>query len=162
MYSRPSPSKLNLTVAIVGGSGTSKSSGVPIGRKVMPVEIKIGRTTTLDGVPIGSGEGLAEMFMGTHEVTSDDGKKTKKIKIQKWHNALVMVDEGAILKDLGARDNATLDSAMRTAWSGGTLGNMNASEATTRVVKDYCIGIVINLQIEAAKHTSDPSMTNSS
>ena len=56
------------------------------------------------------------------------------------------------MEDIKNRTGSTLSSVMRTAFTGEMMGTSNASKETTRIAKDCCLGIAINLQPEAAKY----------
>ena len=116
-----------------------------------------------DGLGIGTGEGLAEAYMGT--VEKDTGKvvlkgrnkvpepETVKVRAVVRHRAFFFVDEGETLtKLMRERQGATLGPALRTAWSGGTMGQANASEDRFRFVpkRSYSMGIAIGYQPETA------------
>lgn len=124
-----------------------------------------------DGLGISTGEGLAEVFMGWHEqeATNPDGTvkyavkgrgrnavpEPEMVKVRKVvrHRAFFFVDEGeALTKLMHERSGATLGPHMRTAWSGGTLSQANASEDRYRFVPGgtYTMGIVIGYQPETA------------
>lgn len=124
-----------------------------------------------DGLNISTGEGLAEVYMGTveQEALNPDGSvkyemkgrgKTAHpepvmVKVRKAirHRALFFVDEGeALTKLMHERSGATLGPHMRTAWSGGTLSQANASEDRYRFVPagTYTMGLIIGYQPETA------------
>lgn len=120
-----------------------------------------------DGLGISTGEGLAEVFMGwvEQEATNPDGSvkyemkgrgrsavpEPVMVKVRKAvrGRAHFFVDEGeALTKLMHERSGATLGPHMRTAWSGGTLSQANASEDRYRFVPGgtYTMGIVIGYQ----------------
>lgn len=116
-----------------------------------------------DGLGIGTGEGLAEAYMGT--VEKDTGKmvlkgrnkqpepETVRVRAVVRHRAFFFVDEGETLtKLMRERQGSTLGPALRTAWSGGTMGQANASEDRFRFVpkRSYSMGIAIGYQPETA------------
>jgi hypothetical protein len=124
-----------------------------------------------DGLNISTGEGLAEVYMGTveQEATNPDGTtkyvikgrgknaqpEPEMVKVRKAvrHRAFFFVDEGeALTKLMHERSGATLGPHMRTAWSGGTLSQANASEDRYRFVPGgtYTMGLVIGYQPETA------------
>lgn len=124
-----------------------------------------------DGPNISTGEGLAEIYMGTteQEATNPDGTikytikgrgknaqpEVEMVKVRKAvrGRAYFFVDEGeALTKLMHERSGATLGPHMRTAWSGGTLSQANASEDRYRFVPSgsYTMGIVIGYQPSTA------------
>lgn len=118
-----------------------------------------------DGIGLGSGEGIAELYMGVEEVedgTHERGGKNHKagdpkyklVRRQVRHNAFLYVDEGGTANKLMLdRKGSTLGETIRTAWTGKALGQANAQEATTRMIPDdtYALGIVIGYQINTAQ-----------
>lgn len=116
-------------------SGVGKTSANDTGRELFPVGPHVA-----DQLPIGTGEGLAEILF-----TSANG--TRK---QTRHNAFVYVDEGQIIGELRQRNGQTTMSVLRSIWSGSTFGNLNASEERRRIVpaRSYVFGVVLGLQPE--------------
>lgn len=145
-----SPGSLNIAVAGIGGPGAGKSTCSDIAGEL--IEKPVGLDVA-DNMPLGSGEGLAELYMGTVE---EDGEKGKKIKTRKQvrHNAFVYGDEGQALTALTQRQGATLPEAIRRAWSGADLGQANANADRTRVIHGptYRLGLVVGFQ---PKHAGD-------
>ncbi|MDH2392347.1 hypothetical protein QCN29_26930 [Streptomyces sp. HNM0663] len=148
---------LNLFVAIVAASGGGKSIGTKVARSLLPPLDPEFR----DGLPIGSGEGIAEAFMGTvDEETGEIHAKgplkgdpvTKKVRKQVRHNAYFYVDEGQTLARLAERAGSVLGETLRRAAIGETLGQTNASEERTRYVAagSYSLGMVVGFQPSTA------------
>ncbi|MEU9789079.1 hypothetical protein AB0E27_00395 [Streptomyces sparsogenes] len=148
---------LNTFAAIVGPSGGGKSIGTKVARSLMPPLDPEFR----DGLPIGSGEGIAEAFMGTvDEETGEIHSKgplkgdpvTKKVRKQVRHNAYFYVDEGQTLARLAERAGSVLGETLRRAAVGETLGQTNASEERTRYVAagSYSLGMVVGFQPSTA------------
>ncbi len=135
-----SHASLNFFAALVAPSGGGKSTSIDIARDLVP-----GDQALMDR-PIGSGEGLAELYMGVVEA---DGKK---IRTQTVYRAFVTVDEGEALFEMSSRRGTTIMPTLRTAWSGGTLGQSNGSVDNTRFVQahKYRLGMVIGLQPQSA------------
>lgn len=144
-----SPACLNLFTAIVGPSGSGKSSGVSVSRNIIKSE------RALEEFPLGSGEGIAEAFMGealegTGQMAKDGSEKQQKVRKQVRYNALFHSDEGAALNKLIERAGSTVGETLRTAWSGETIGQKNGRAETTRSVPagSYSCGLVIGYQPE--------------
>lgn len=136
---------LSLITVVLAPPGVGKSTANHIGTSLLlaPTGLDIA-----DNLPLGTGEGLVEAFYGT--VMEDDPETGKPVKVRKQvrHNAFVFVDEGQVLGEIGNRRGATLLPTIRTIFTGGTLGNMNASEERRRIVPggSYTFGIVVAMQ----------------
>jgi hypothetical protein len=154
----------NLFSAVVGPSGTGKTSGVSVARSLLPRPHWMPREAFADDRPLGTGEGIAEIYMGTkavpkldeHGVPMQDLKgavKTEKVRAQVLHNALMHADEGEALAKLIERSGSTVGETIRRAWTGGTIGQSNGRAETTRVVEQgrYSLGMLIGFQPETAQ-----------
>jgi bifunctional DNA primase/polymerase-like protein len=138
---------LNLFSAIVGPSGGGKSSGLSVGRMLVK------ETRPIDEQPLGSGEGIAEAYMGemmepTGDMAKDGSAKLAKVRKMVRHNVLFHSDEGATLVKLLERAGSTIGETLRSAWSGETIGQKNGRVETTRTVPagTYACGLVIGWQ----------------
>lgn len=140
-------SALNIYTALVGPSGTGKSSAKSVACQLLPTNNpRIG-----DDLPVGSGEGLIEAYLGLVDEEGPDGKR-RKIKRQTRDGIFAFLDEGQALAELGNRKGATLLPILRQMWTGGTAGTLNASTETNRQLKEctYAFGLVIGFQPEMA------------
>lgn len=137
------PAPLTLYVAQVGRSGLGKSSTVSGAMELIPYE----GNQVADNMPLGSGEGLIELFYDMI-MEEDANGKMKPVKRQTRHGAFIYLDEGQALAELGNRKGSTLLPMLRTAWSGVVLGTSNASVETKRKLAagSYAIGLVIAFQ----------------
>lgn len=139
---------LNLFSAIVGPSGGGKSSGLSVSREL----VKADRPP--EEFPLGSGEGIAESYMGEalegtgvmDQKTGDE--KQAKVRKQVRHNVLFHSDEGASLTKLIERSGSTVGETLRSAWSGESIGQKNGRAETTRTVpaRAYAAGLLIGFQ----------------
>ncbi|MCX4699526.1 hypothetical protein [Streptomyces sp. NBC_01373] len=148
---------LNLFGGIIGPSGIGKSSGVAVAGRLMPAPPGL---DIRDGLPIGSGEGLAEVFMGVVEEETGEIRKgrggtetpvTVQVRKQVRHHALFYIDEGASLTRLmKERSGSTLGETLRSAAVGQTLGQTNASKDTSRYIPNgsYSMGLLVGFQPE--------------
>lgn len=145
---------LNLAVALIANSGVGKSTSVGVARRLVepPEDLDF-----RDDLPLGSGEGLAEVFMGTVEEPTGETTKSGKpvvvrVRRQVRHNAFFYVDEGESLFKLAERSGSTIGETIRRAAIGETLGQTNASEERTRIVPagSYSLGLLIGFQPEKA------------
>jgi len=136
-------SPLNYFVAVIAPSGGGKSTGAGIARMLLPAPEHL---WDRDDIPVGTGEGLIESCFEKDPDT--------KQKVQEHHNLFLYVDEGEVFKRLGARDGTTLDTVIRSAFSGGVLGQRNAHRDTSRMLppRSYSIGMVVGYQPEHAGH----------
>ncbi|MBX5446626.1 hypothetical protein [Sphaerobacter sp.] len=154
-----SPASLNLYVILFGASGSGKSSAAWIPQKLLPPPPNL---DFLDGIPLGSGEGLAEAYMGEKTVETGEihkrgpfkgDPKTEKVRAQVRHHALFYADEGeSLTKQLFGRSGATVGASIRQAWTGGTFGQFNGQKVNTRVIAEgtYSMGIAVGFQPETA------------
>ncbi|EFL01616.1 conserved hypothetical protein [Streptomyces sp. SPB78] len=144
---------------VVGPSGIGKSTGVEVADRLLPAPPDL---DFRDGLPIGSGEGLAEVFMGVVEEETGETKKgrggtetpvTATVRKQVRHNAFFYVDEGAtITRLMKERSGSTLGETLRSAAVGQTLGQTNASKDTSRYIPSgsYSMGLLVGFQPETA------------
>jgi hypothetical protein len=154
----------NLFVGVVGPSGSGKTSGIGVARGLLVRPPWLSLSDFADDRPLGTGEGIAECYMGSktvpkrdeHGVTIQDVKgavKTEKVRAQVLHNALVHADEGEAMAKLLERSGATVAETLRRAWIGETLGQSNGSAETTRVIREgtYSLGMIVGFQPETAQ-----------
>ncbi|WP_250009124.1 hypothetical protein [Actinoplanes sp. M2I2] len=160
---------MNLFACLLAGSGIGKSEASRAASELVKVPHPLGTMdgkadfeVFRDGVGVGTGEGLAEVYMGTKERDTTRVHKsgpfkgdpiTEKVRAQVRHNAYFYVDEGETLtKLMRDRQGAILGATLRTAWVGGTLGQANARDETTRMVRsgDYSMGLLVGFQPEVA------------
>jgi hypothetical protein len=133
---------LSLIVNLIGASGAGKSVANGTAIDLLPLGPQV-----IDQAPIGSGEGLVEMLFDMEETENAKGKPIK-VKVQKYRNACVYIDEGEALVSLAQRKDAIVLATLRTIYSGGVLGQTNASQETKRHVPrgEHTFGIVIAIQ----------------
>ncbi|MDX2696850.1 hypothetical protein [Streptomyces ipomoeae] len=148
---------LNLFGGIIGPSGIGKSTGVEVADRLMPAPPEL---DFRDGLPLGSGEGLAEVFMGVVEEETGEVRRgrggtetpiTVNVRKQVRHNAFFYVDEGAtITRLMKERSGSTLGETLRSAAVGQTLGQTNASKDTSRYIPSgsYSLGLLVGFQPE--------------
>jgi hypothetical protein len=127
---------------LAGASGTGKSGANDIGTELIPAPER-----ARDQLRVGSGQGLIEIFFETVEEEDSNGK-VQRVKRQTYYNAYVYVDEGRVLADLGTTSNSILLPTLRSIWTGGTLGNTNASDERRRILPggQYAYGVVLAIQ----------------
>ncbi|WJD99744.1 hypothetical protein [Streptomyces antimycoticus] len=148
---------LNLFGGIIGPSGIGKSTGMEVAERLMPAPFGL---DFIDGQPIGSGEGLAEMFIDVVEENTGEVRKgrggtetpvTRKVRKQVRHNAFIYIDEGkTITRLMQERSGSTLGETLRSAAVGQTLGQTNASKENSRHIPkgSYSLGLLAGFQPE--------------
>ncbi|MGW6261361.1 hypothetical protein [Streptomyces sp. NPDC055085] len=145
---------LNLAAAMIGGPSAGKSQSARAARESFPTPERLqGR----DGLPIGSGEGMTEVFIGLQDQETGEVKKgpggtetpvVVQVRMQIHHNAFFYVDEGKSIGDLEERGGSTLGETIRRAAMGEALGQTNASQDRKRFVApmSYAMGVLVGLQ----------------
>lgn len=118
------PASLNFAVILAAPSGIGKSSATAGSRVLLPVDSHVDR----DMVPLGSGEGIAEAYMGVCEDVPHE-------RSQIHQRCLFVADELASQLSSGRRSGSTLWPALRSAITGTDVGQANASAATTRLLQ---------------------------
>ncbi|MEH0637307.1 toprim domain-containing protein [Streptomyces bottropensis] len=145
---------LNLPVAMIGGPSAGKSQSARAAREAFPTPARL---QDRDSLPIGSGEGLTEIFMGMEERETGEVKKgpggtetpvVVQVRTQVHHNAFVYVDEGKSIGDIEERGGSTLGETIRRAAMGEALGQTNATQERKRYVApmSYAMGVLVGLQ----------------
>lgn len=153
---------MNLFIAAIGPSGGGKSTANRVAGELVPPPSYLDAMNYRDGISLGSGEGLAEAYMGTvQKETADTYKsgerkgqaKTIPVRQKVRSNVFVYVDEGAALTAQIERAGSTIGPAIRSAWNGEYLGQANAREETTRTIPagSYSLGMVIGYQLGTAR-----------
>lgn len=144
-----SPASMNAYVGLIGASGTGKSSSEEVPRWLVKTPPAM---DAVEYLPLGTGEGIAEAYMG--EVPDPDASgrgRPKTVRAQVRNNALFYADEGErLIKTMFGRNGTTIGETLRTAWSGGTIGQFNGQKVNTRVIesKSYSLGMIIGFQPE--------------
>lgn len=135
---------LNLLVAGVGPSGAGKSGALSAAEAIVPVP---DRLDFVEG-PLGSGEGLAEAFMGDAPLPDQPSKGGKLVteRRQVRRNALFHLDEGEALFRLSAQATNTTLQTLRSVAMGRAIGTLNASAERRRRVRDYHAGVFVGWQ----------------
>lgn len=142
---------LTFYALVVGAPSTGKSTAAGVAAELLPVPPGR-RSEVLDLLPVGSGEGFVDILFEMRP-DPDDEKGKRLVRTQTRHAAIFDIDEGAILAELGARSGTTIMSTLRTAFSHGTLGAVNASLEKRRVLhgQSYVYGVTMGLQPDKAE-----------
>lgn len=134
-----SHASLNAFLAVVGASGVAKTGVNNVSYDYMTFDGEA------DTFPVGSGEGIAALFL---QPDPDAPKGRAGMVRNDRIGALMTADEVDTLAALGSRSGATLGSVLRTAWSGGQLGQTNGDPTRSRsVARDsYRLGLIVGVQ----------------
>lgn len=137
------PAKPTLYAVLAGPSGSGKSISWGVARAL------VGGVKAL---PLATGEGMVESFYDEVPVEQPqpNGKDPKIV----WErrrirsNLLFYLGEGEALFKQGERSGAQIGPTLRDFWSGGELGQQNASKGLRRGIDagSYTGGLVIGLQ----------------
>jgi hypothetical protein len=141
-------SSANYFAAPVGPSGTGKSVAANTLDELLPLPVYLaGPDAFADGVPIGTGEGIVEAYMG---MEPDEEGKVRRAQVRR--NAFMFVDEGETFTKLCERTGSVLATTIRSGWVGQTIGQQNASNDRTRILRKgaYSLGMAIGFQPETA------------
>ncbi|MBO0822429.1 MAG: hypothetical protein J2P27_01060 [Actinobacteria bacterium] len=147
----------NYFAAPVGASGTGKSTGAAVVDELVTVPAYLSPEATgepmpfSDSLPMGSGEGVAEAFMGVREcegVSKNGEPIVQKRRCKVRDNVFITLDEGETFTKINDRKGSTNGPAIRSAWMGTVIGQNNGREDTTRIVPagSYSLGMLVGFQ----------------
>lgn len=137
MGARSTPGSLNMYAAVAAPSGGGKGEVMAMAENCVIITDTHGKRVDIPVEPPGSGEGLVAKFT----MPADP-------EVMPTTRVLFDVDEITNLTALSGRTGATLQPTLLSMWSGKTVGNTNASAATSRRVEGgtYRIGIIAGVQ----------------
>lgn len=103
--------------------------------------------------PLGSGEGVIDLFRGFELIRSpnpgpdgkDKGGRPAKIAKQVRNDGMFTADEGEAVTALTGRTGSTLGGILRSACSGDRLGSANVLDNQREAVR-YALGLVAGFQ----------------
>jgi Bifunctional DNA primase/polymerase, N-terminal len=99
---------------------------------------------------VGSGEGIAEFFLVPELRPDDESGKLKPTgrRVVGKQALFMSVDEGTGFTNQAGRKGTTIVATLASAWSGESLGQLNAAAETRRLVQGGRVRIcaVINMQ----------------
>jgi hypothetical protein len=138
---------LNFIAALVGRSGTGKSSAADVAEELLPIE-----RDDIVQLQTGSGEGLIESYFEMSDELNEETGKVSRVKKQTKRSALFKLDEGQALSEMASRKGSTLMTNLRSAWTGGQVGQANATQETFRMLKahSYRMAMQMGFQLEYA------------
>lgn len=148
------PASLNLFACIVGVSGSGKSEGVSLAKRLLPTPAYLLGDAYLSDVPPSTGEGMVEAYHGwvypVDAPKNKDGtpKVSAKVKEQVRRHAFFVLDEGEQLTRVQQRSSSIIGATIRSMWQGKAVGQQNASYETTRRLdeRSYACGMVLIFQ----------------
>lgn len=132
---------LNLGIAVVGDSGAGKSSMLSVSRELFGLQGLMQEDLERN---VGSGEGLVQSFL------QYDGKAKENVLIDDPRR-IINVDE---IDSLGAtknRSGATIGPTIRSALTGGSLGQENATADRKRNVKANTYRLVMFMGVQPTR-----------
>lgn len=131
---------VNLYVAVIGHPGAGKSKAATAARHLLP---HVG--IDADWVPVPSGEGLCDVFLGKADKETHERRQIKQ-------TAFVFIDEGQQLHKTGQREGATILDVSRSMWAAQPVGTMNADPDKRRQLRgdSYRLALVVNYQPDVA------------
>lgn len=118
----PNGGTLDFIAALVGVSGSGKSVAFKAAKSLLP---DIG--TVVDGWGIGSGQGIAQTFVGKPDPDTGLCPIVQP-------RALFVADEGEQVLKVAKQEGSLTMSTIRAAWSGSALGQTNAAAERNRNV----------------------------
>lgn len=148
---------LNVFSILVGDSSAGKSEAATAAGELTPCPPFLPGMPDNDGLPLGSGEGMAEAYYGMTEESTGEAylsgprkgePKTRLVRKKMHDHAFFYADEGEALVRVMERSGATVAPEIRRAWKADTLGQANASADRRRIVPaaGYALGLVLAFQ----------------
>lgn len=135
-----SQASLNLLFASVGVSSAGKSASTKLAGELLGL---LGAEQSRQILPIGTGEGMVDAYLDY------DNKIDGMPQLLPNPARMFTADEVETLNQLVDRNGSTLSSLLKTAGTGGTLGQANAKAGgRNRIVPEgqYRMTMVINVQ----------------
>jgi hypothetical protein len=140
-----SPLSLNSLLALVADSGGGKTTSHAEGRDLVPFI----REDVYEG-PLGSGEGVAELFFKWEWEPDPETGKRVKVRRQSIKAALLRLDEGEALTRMMERAGATIMPTLRSAYSGELIGATNAKEENRRILAAHSYRLVVMVGLQGS------------
>jgi len=137
---------------VVAETSGGKSIAAGVARDLLPdpgLALHPDERQYMFDMPIGSGEGISQAFMVPERKEDENGKeKLTGRQIVGKQSLHFVVDESTGLVAQAQRKGTTIIPTLLSAWSGQTLGNLNASAETKRIVEGgRCrVAAVMNMQ----------------
>jgi Bifunctional DNA primase/polymerase, N-terminal len=153
-------SPLTVFSILLGPPAAGKGRSLRCAADILPVP---GWLVGFQQRSLGSGEGMVEAYYGlVLPPPGPDGKPGKGGKVHKQirANVLFVHDEGeALVKIITGRSGTTIAQTIRSAWSGESIGQANASAERDRQLDEggYSIGLVVAFQPDTIGPLFDPT-----
>lgn len=141
---------LNLGVAVVGNSGAGKSALLSVSREVLGDTGQAQKSVERN---IGSGEGMAATFLfeETEEGPRGGRIRTGRMLLIPDPRRIMLSDEVDQLAAIATRNGATFGPTLRSAISGGALGQENASADRKRNVPEGTYRLVLLVGVQPTR-----------
>lgn len=136
------PGSLNMLVGLVGEPGGGKGTAEGIAHHLFTVADEKGNPVEVPELPLGTGEGIAELFT-QRDLPGDDSPATATPD-----RVVFRVPEIDALTAASSKRESTILPVLRQAFMGEPLGHTGASQATTRNVPahTYRLAVVMGIQ----------------
>lgn len=133
----------DLIGCVVAETGGGKSAAIAASRDVVRCQLK----DLLFDIPLGSGEGVAQMFMV--DELDEKGKKTGRQSVGRQAVHFV-VDEATAFIAAGGRRGSTVIQTLNSAWSGATLGQANAAQENRRIIEGGRVRVTATMGMQSS------------
>ncbi|MFR4189181.1 MAG: hypothetical protein ACLT2I_04390 [Corynebacterium variabile] len=136
------PGSLNMLVGLVGEPGGGKGTAEGIAHHLFTVTDYNGTPIEVPELPLGSGEGIAELFTRRDQPGDDTPATATPDRV------MFRVPEIDALTAASSKRESTILPVLRQAFMGEPLGHTGASQATTRNVPahTYRLTVVMGIQ----------------
>lgn len=150
-----SPLPLTFYAGLVSTSGVGKSSAVSAAERLLSVQLpspEVAGFAAATEVPralgLGTGQGIAEAYMGSvRELDAATGKQVS-VRKQVRHKVVLHADEAGEMLAMMEQRQSTLAAVLRSAWSGHLRGHANATAESRREITEFSLGLIVGFQRE--------------
>ncbi|WP_280509262.1 DUF3987 domain-containing protein [Nocardia farcinica] len=150
-----SPLPLTFYAGLVSTSGVGKSSAVSAAERLLSVQLPspevagfVAATEVPRALGLGTGQGIAEAYMGS--VREQDAATGKQVSVRKQvrHKVVLHADEAGEMLAMMEQRQSTLAAVLRSAWSGHLRGHANATAESRREITEFSLGLIVGFQRE--------------
>ncbi|MBA4857095.1 bifunctional DNA primase/polymerase [Nocardia farcinica] len=150
-----SPLPLTFYAGLVSTSGVGKSSAVSAAERLLSVQLPspevagfVAATEVPRALGLGTGQGIAEAYMGSvRELDAATGKQVS-VRKQVRHKVVLHADEAGEMLAMMEQRQSTLAAVLRSAWSGHLRGHANATAESRREITEFSLGLIVGFQRE--------------